>query len=97
LIAISQADLPVRPIQAGGCHTEPPLGFYRSHARKLGMVGWDPALQYLLREGWAIVWFVRLIPDDGQVSAEPLLAQCLCGAKSGQRSADNDDSAGAFK
>jgi hypothetical protein len=97
LIAISQADLPVRPIQADGSHAEPPLRFYRSHAWKLRVIGWNPARQYLLREGWTIVRFVRLVTDDGQVTAETLLAQRLCSAESSQGSADNDYPAGALK
>jgi hypothetical protein len=36
---------------------------------------------------------LALLADDGQLSGEALLAQCLGGAQAGQRGADDDDPA----
>ena len=93
LVAIGQEHLPGGPIQTGRGHAEPPLGVDRPHARQLGVVGRHPALQHLLRERGTIVRLVRLVPDDGQLPAEALVAQRFGGAEPSQRGTDDDDPA----
>src|SRR5215510_535503 len=97
LVAIGEAHLLAGPIQTGSGHAEPPLRIDRPQARQLGMVGRHPPLQHLLREGGAIVWLVRLIPDDGQGTAEALVAQGFGSAEPCQGGADDDDPAVSLK
>ena len=84
LLAVGQAHLLGGAIQSGRRLPEPPLGVDRPPARQRGVVGRHPPLQDLLREWGPIVRLVRLIPDDGQMPPEALLAQGLGGPEPGQ-------------
>jgi hypothetical protein len=84
-------------VQAGGGDAEPPLRIDLAAARQQRMVGAHPPFEYLFRKWGTIVRLLLLVANEGQLPAEPLVAQGFGGAKSGERRADDDDAAGRLE
>jgi hypothetical protein len=56
-----------------------------------GVVGLLLAGERLLRQRWPVVGHVPLIPDDDDLTGEPVLGHRLGGAQAAQRCPDDDD------
>ena len=82
-----------RSVQADRRHSQLPVRIDAAQPWQFGVVGRHPALEHLLRQWRAVVGLVRFIADDRQRSLETLLPQRFRGAQSGQRRADDDDTA----
>lgn len=54
------------------------------------------AAQVILRERWALIWPVRLLPDQDEAAIEPLGAQCRRRPGAGQAGADDCECLGTL-